>query len=237
MLPDTYVKSLLHFNGADASTTITDVSGKTWTAGGNAQLDTAQSKFGGSSLLLDGTGDYISTPDHADFFFDGDWTIDFWGRFATLPATNVTYVVYAQQTDANKFFYFAIRDAAGQKQLLFRYYTDAPAVNSTLTFNTSLSTNTWYHFAMERVGLDIRAFQGGTQLGTSQVFSPAMLNFTGTVYVGILSDGSSSPYNGWMDELRVTKGLGRYGTGYSVPQSEYKFVSQVLINENIGTPV
>ena len=61
---DTYTKSLLHFNGSDGSTTITDESGKTWTAYDNAQIDTAQSKFGGASMLLDGVGDYIKTTDY-----------------------------------------------------------------------------------------------------------------------------------------------------------------------------
>ena len=53
------VTSLLHFDGVDASTTFTDVKGKTWTASGSAQLDTAQAKWGPSSLLL-GSGAYIS---------------------------------------------------------------------------------------------------------------------------------------------------------------------------------
>ena len=80
---DGFTKVLLQFNGADASTTITDVnaggSAHTWTANGNAQIDTAQSKFGGASLLCDGTGDYVTTPDHADFTLgSSDFTIDCW---------------------------------------------------------------------------------------------------------------------------------------------------------------
>jgi Bacterial regulatory proteins, tetR family len=56
------VKVLLHFDGADGSTTITDNNSggaaHAWTANGNAQIDTAQSKLGGASCLFDGTGDY-----------------------------------------------------------------------------------------------------------------------------------------------------------------------------------
>src|SRR5262245_3032440 len=55
---DASTKVLLSFDGADASTTITDTAAggaaHTWTAAGNAQIDTAQFKFGGSSLLCDG---------------------------------------------------------------------------------------------------------------------------------------------------------------------------------------
>src|SRR5262245_32929117 len=80
---DTNCKVLLHFNGTDTATTITDSnaggSAHTWTAAGNAQIDTAASKFGGASGLFDGTGDWVTTSDHADFTLgSGAFTIDLW---------------------------------------------------------------------------------------------------------------------------------------------------------------
>src|SRR5690606_24814837 len=56
-----YAASLLHFNGANGSSTITDERGRAWVRFGNAQISTAQSKFGGASLLLDGAGDWVET--------------------------------------------------------------------------------------------------------------------------------------------------------------------------------
>jgi len=77
---------LLHCDGVDASTTFTDTVGThTPVATGNAQLDTTQFKFGTASGLLDGTGDYVSVPDHADWYMGtGAFTIDGWFRFDTL---------------------------------------------------------------------------------------------------------------------------------------------------------
>jgi len=87
----TYAKSLLHMNGVDGSQSFVDdaVGGShTWTAYGNAQIDTAQSKFGGASGLFDGTGDWIDTPDSDDFdVLSGDFTVDLWikrGAFGTV---------------------------------------------------------------------------------------------------------------------------------------------------------
>src|SRR3990167_9675179 len=80
---DAFTKLLLHCDGVDAATSFPDVSASahTVTANGNAQVDTAQSKFGGASLIVDGTGDYLSVPDHADWDFGtGDFTVDFWFR-------------------------------------------------------------------------------------------------------------------------------------------------------------
>lgn len=58
---DGHTVLLLHFRGEDGSTAVFDSSkGKhTFTLVGNTQIDTAQSKFDGSSLLFDGTGDYL----------------------------------------------------------------------------------------------------------------------------------------------------------------------------------
>ncbi|HEV8261831.1 MAG TPA: hypothetical protein VGQ19_13880, partial [Burkholderiales bacterium] len=80
---DAFTKVLLPFTGADGGTVITDTnaggSAHTWTANGNANTDNAQFKFGPTSLALDGTGDFVSTPDSADFTLgSGDFTIDCW---------------------------------------------------------------------------------------------------------------------------------------------------------------
>ena len=81
------VSLLLHGNGTNGSTTITDSSPspKTVTAVGNAQISTAQSKFGGSSIAFDGTGDYLSVPNDGTLQMGSvDFTIEFWIYFNSL---------------------------------------------------------------------------------------------------------------------------------------------------------
>lgn len=68
-----YTKLLLHSDGIDGSTNFTDVMGHAIFANGNAQIDTAQFKFGGASALFDGAGDGISVADSADWYWDGDF--------------------------------------------------------------------------------------------------------------------------------------------------------------------
>src|SRR5690606_34123168 len=72
------VSSLLHFNGSNGSTTFTDEKGVGWTASGDAEISTAQSKFGGSSLSLDGTGDWLDASNAGFTFGTGDFTIEAW---------------------------------------------------------------------------------------------------------------------------------------------------------------
>ena len=80
---------LLHCDGTDGSTSFIDSSssGHTVTAVGNAQIDTAQYKFGGASALFDGSGDYLTVPDSSDFNFGANpVTIDFWVKFNAITA-------------------------------------------------------------------------------------------------------------------------------------------------------
>ena len=86
---DSFTKVLLHFDGANGSTGIADSSAggaaHAWSAAGNAQISTAQSKFGFASSLYDGAGDWVTTADSSDFTLGaGNFTIDCWVR----PAAN-----------------------------------------------------------------------------------------------------------------------------------------------------
>ena len=93
------VRILLHMNGTDASTTFTDdspVTPHTFTAGGDAQIDTGITKFGSATGLFDGdASEYLSAPDNADFdVFDSDTsdvTIHFWWNSNEAAPTNIRY--------------------------------------------------------------------------------------------------------------------------------------------------
>ena len=78
---DSYTKLLLHCNGTDGSTSFLDDSGnsRTVTAIGSAQVDTAESKFGGASVLCSTKNDYLSVTDFLDLDLGSDdFTFDFW---------------------------------------------------------------------------------------------------------------------------------------------------------------
>src|SRR3990172_8980810 len=101
---DSFTVSLLHGDGVDGSTTFTDEDGRIWTPSGNAQIDTAQKKFGTGSMLFDGTGDYISTPDSIDFFFGTEnFTVDLQYLKNSLPGVGESQSILSQTEDANNY--------------------------------------------------------------------------------------------------------------------------------------
>lgn len=212
---DSYTKALLHMDGSDASTTFTDESGKTWTASGNAQIDTAQSVFGGASGLFDGSGDYISTADHADFYYPGDMTIDFRLRFNAFASGSV-YGIYQQTQDGSNYYQIYFYNNGGTPE--FTLLCNSGGVNLiTMKRNPTISTSTWYHFALSRSGNDYMMFQDGTKLGATLTDSDTIPNLSASVLVGAASDY----FNGWIDEFRISKGIARWTANFTPPTSAY----------------
>jgi len=219
---DSYTESLLHMDGADASTTFTDESGKTVTANGNVQIDTAQSKFGGASGLFDGTGDYLSLSDSADWYFaTGDFTIDFWVRFNSLANNQAFYNQYVDGNNEARLFWVTTN------LLVFQNYTGGVATIDVQKSWTP-STGTWYHVALVRSGNDFKFFIDGTQIGTTVTDSSEVTNFSAGIEIG-RSDAGASNLNGWLDEFRISKGIARWTANFTPPTSPYGLSSNFFM--------
>ncbi len=198
----------LNFDGADAATTFTDLSGKTWSAVGNAQLDTAQQKFGTASLLLDGVGDYITTPAHEDFKFGtGDFTIEWFGRVANLSATYYHVPLSVTKTSGTDYFYCVLTIAitSGVTGLIILNETDnVNTINATIT-GSAIAAATWYHFAVVRENGIIQLFINGVPQTADAIGTAGSVFYDGVTPYRSGTEGSGV-YNGtgWMDDLRIT---------------------------------
>ena len=210
------VSLLLHCDGADTTTTFTDNSpiGHTATALGNAQVDTAQSKFGGASCLMDGTGDGVRFADHASFELGADdFTIEAWVRFANVGAVRNLLTKFNTTGDQRSWLVQFQNVAVA---LRITYSTDGAAgTTASKDFAWSPSIDTWYHVALVRVAGDLMAFIDGTQIGTTQSISGVTF-FDGTANCVVgMNDNNGGPMNGWMDDVRLTKGLARYTANFT----------------------
>ena len=210
-----------HFDGADGATTYQDPFAGTCTFVGTAQLDTAQSKFGGASLLLDGNSDYVTYPDSASWNFgSGDFTIDFWCRFNVLPINGTYFCFCSQVTDANNFFNFSIYNNAGSYQLVYTSW-----ISSSLTANIgsivgSLSLNTWYHITLV-VSAGVSYFYlNGINYPATGTNGTKGADFTGVLSIGSYSLAPQY-FNGWIDEFRISKGVARWTSNFTPPLYAY----------------
>lgn len=217
----TDVAHLLHFDGANGSTTITDQKGATWTVTDNAQISTAQSKFGGASLLLDRANDKVTSsaafaPGSADF------TIESWVRPAVLDATEQTILSMADSAGAQ-----SIRIITRTSGLLAQL--DIGGVVYSLSGGTTggalTAAGVWSHVAVVREGGTIRLYKDGVQRASNSTVGAGSLRATtNKPVIGMRGYGTASEaFGGNIDDMRLTDVVCRYpsGTTFAVPASAF----------------
>jgi hypothetical protein len=214
------VSVLLHGDGANNSTTFTDNSPNnfTLTGAGNAKISTAQSKFGGASMLFDGNGDYITgtLADANAFNLPNDFTVEAW-IYLAAPSANLETIAGKWDTNGNFAFLFYVTSTS----INFGSGSNGQ-FGATTTGSTSLSSNTWYHVAASRFGSSLRLFQDGALLTTAtETRDCSSANTVSRLHVGINQDGLSLPFNGHIDELRITKGVARYTAAFTAPTAPF----------------
>lgn len=200
----------LHMDGTNGSTTITDIKGKTWTCNGNAAISTAQSKFGGASLALDGSGDYLSTPLHSDFQFGtGNLTISAWIRQNSTAGYQTIF--------GGKQGYYEMAFQAFGGQLTVTYPYGGGNIDTT---GTAMTAGNWYYVELCRISQYVYLFIDGVLRG--QGGFAGTIAYTDAIYVGRINyTGGYNEFNGQIDDLRVYKGVGVHSAGYSVPTEAF----------------
>jgi hypothetical protein len=215
------VSLLLHGDGTNGSTTITDSSPspKAVTAFGNAQISTAQSKFGGASIAFDGNNDWLSVSAGALALESGNFTFECFVRWIGDTAINKTassnIIDFRTAEPSSQFYLFILPSAATQA---FQYYVDG-AVRITST--TAATVNTWRHVAIVKSSNITTMYVDGVSQGTWADST----NYTGTTAIvggrfAALS-GDQRSLNGYIDELRITKGVARYTANFTPPTAPF----------------
>ena len=216
------VSLLLHMDGSNSSTTFTDSSNNalTVTANGNAQISTAQSKFGGASCLLDGSGDYLTIPHNVALnLASGDFTIELWAYHVARPPSAEQQIVDKDGVVGSSFpsYQIQVTSSGTVNTLLGNGAGLSPSVTS-YTHGT-MSLNTWTHIAVCRTGTTIKTFLDGTQVtSTSQV--TAMTDGGKSLYISRYAGGTSD-FNGYIDDFRITKGVARYTASFTPPTAPF----------------
>ena len=211
------VSLLLYGNGANGGTSFTDSSGshKTVTGFGNAQTSTGQSVYGGSSILLDGTGDYLLTAQDAGFDFGtGDFTVEAYVRYSDVSSDKfvISYVDPGSVGLSTLAFVFNINGTP--KKNSFAFYSGVTAYGIAST--TTVVANTWYYVAVTRTANTLRIFVDGVLEGTlgsagASVNAPT----SRSLVVGKYINADTKYLTGNVSMVRITKGVARWTATYT----------------------
>ena len=224
MATDTYfdnVSLLLHMEGSDEGTSFTDSGpiGHTVTANGGANTEADQAKWGSTSGEFPvGSGSYLSVADHASLEFgSGDFTIEGW----IYPGTDTsgTLIIASKGNPTNQRGYQIRLNSGSAVDLRFNASSTGASYDvANLVSIGSMTTSTWNHFAVTRSGNTFRTYLGGSK--TSEFTSSAsLLDDAVALEIG---GWSSKGFGGYIDDLRITKGVARYtGESYTVPSEAF----------------
>jgi hypothetical protein len=225
------VSLMLHADGANGSTAISD-SSSTGTAVavlGNAKISTAQSKFGGSSMVFDGSGDYLSIANHANFDFTSvDFTIEAWVYVTALTAATQAVVDKDGVSGASYSQYQLGITSTGKLTSFLGNGNGVSPTGTDYTGTTTVTLNAWHHIALVKTGSTCKGFLDGVQEWSAA--AAAMFSGGKALLVGFLaSGGASQTFNGYIDDLRITKGLARYTASFTpsgapFPGASYEFI-------------
>ena len=221
------VSLLLLGEGTNGSTTILDSSSNNLsvTAVDNAQISTAvNTPFGTGDgvLAFDGNGDYLTVPANADCNFGtGDFTVEAWVN-RTLIGDN-TIIAGRGPTDGT-FMFATVSNELRIGRNLIAWDLASP----TLSFNT----NQWYHFAAVRKNnvaylfVDGSVVASGSNTQTYNLTEPSNTNFAvGGRQATNNSAAVSNFIQGYISNLRITKGVARYTENFDVPTAPFPIYS------------
>lgn len=212
------VSSLLHFDGADGSTTFTDQTGKTWTANGSAQIDTAQSKFGGASLLGYNGSAYsqVETNSHTDFDFGtDDFTVEWWQRWNSM-STPLYQCAFQRGYNTAGALTVVTGNSDGKYLVIFNNNVVICAES------TAGTTGSWVHYALTRSGTTVTLWRHGVASATGT--SATNLTISKKLAVGGYATDSGADgqaFNGHIDEFRITRGIARYTANFTPPSAPF----------------
>jgi hypothetical protein len=234
---DAFTKILLSFDDWDGSTTITDTSSGgasgDWEANGGAAIDTGDHQFGSGSLLCDGTGDFVSTPDHADFTLgSGDFTVDVWFRCDAAGGTVQRLCGHGDNSGlAASHAWDIFRTSGNVIQARVSNGSAFTSVTGTTQFTSAANTG-WHHLAFVRTSDVLKLFIDGVQEGSNTAFAATVLDGANALTVGTnipsgANDGTD--WNGGIDEFRLSVGNARWTTTFTPPVGPYKTAAQIAV--------
>ena len=180
---------------------------------GNAQVSSAQVKYGTTSAYFDGTGDVLTMPTSPAFSFGtGDFTVECWLYFTSYGSGNQNVIDFRGSAGSGNNIALYLENVGGTGTKQLRAYNGTADAAAT---SNNFPLNTWTHVAITRASNNFRFFVGGSQVGSTTTVSTNYVNTAG-LYVGAYA-GNVANFYGYIDDLRITKGVARYTASFTPP--------------------
>jgi len=176
---------------------------------GDTQISTAQSKFSSASGYFDGSGDRLTMTTTTELQLTGDFTVE----VQAYPLATADDIIIGNSSSNVQVFRL---NQGGTGRL--SVYVDPVQVFAATA--GGITVNTWHHLALSRSGTETRMFVNGLQIGDARNLWSNTLEIN---RIGSLGIGGSSfnEFQGYLADLRITKGVGRYTGNFTPPTAPF----------------
>jgi len=182
---------------------------------GGAQISTTQSKFGGSSMYFDGSGDFLTVPNNIALNpSSSNFTVEAWVYPLSLSGTQVIH--YKSETDQTGIALAINNSGAGK----VNFYSGNGGWYLLLDSSVLIPANAWSHIAGTRNGSTWTVWVNGVSGGTA-TSSTNPTDTTDNLKIGRFRTAQPFEFNGYISDYRFTKGVARYTTNFTPPASAF----------------
>ena len=192
---------------------------------GNAQISTSVKKYGTGSLYFDGTDDGLTSPYNPAYSFGtGDFTIEAWVYIAGNSAVDAGGVRAAAIVGSfptsgtlTNVWVLGISGNSTTTGTGFFFQSFVSGITYAVSVTTTIAQTTWHHLAVARSGTTTKLFLNGSEVA-SGTLGNQNVNGAYPIYVGRnIYTGYPNVLNGYIDDLRITKGVARYTAAFTPP--------------------
>ncbi len=218
----------MHMDGANDGTVFTDAKGRSISRTGSPVTKTDVKKFGAASGYFDGDNDYLGMGGTlTDFNFGtAPFTIDAW-CYCQSGSVNGALLSSSGLWSAGANVFYVSDDH-------FRFASFNIA-NPVLIYSYDFTTQ-WNHVALVRNGTSVKLFLNGNEVASATISAAAAIDFSSGGGTRVARTGwglgPDESYKGWIDDLRVTKGVARYTADFTPPdQAFYEYIGPRKIDD------
>jgi hypothetical protein len=195
------------------------------TAIGNAQVSTAQSKFGGASALFDGNGDYLiieNSSNNLSIDGDPDFTTEAWVRFSS---TGRIHTIFSKLPSSGNLSESILRTTTTNLFIFIAFNNGSNIIS--LTSTTSIVANTWYHVAIVNNSGQWTLYVNGVSEATNTMSATPIGN-NSNLLIGRSAESTTRDLSGYIDELRISN-TARYTSNFTPSTTAFTNDSNTLL--------
>jgi hypothetical protein len=185
---------------------------------GNVQISTSVVKYGTGSMAFDGSGDYLVGPMTPNLVFgSGNMTFEFWVYANTISGFDTIFDTRTSGGYGNEAFSVFL-DGGIPKLFAGSYSGGSPVIAG----SSAISTATWTHIAFTRSSGTNYLFVNGTSVTSNTNSWNQTLVTTNIFRIGEQVSDDVRPFDGYIDDLRITKGIARYTSNFTPQTSQWQ---------------